>query len=436
MLGSNLHAKRRKLMQGEGNMPPQQPQQSPAFGLFSQAFEKPKMTLGDKLGMLGGRLMDMDGTLGSGNYAMAKDAYDTRVGEARDEFGQNQQRQLMMMAAQGDPMALFMLDPNAALAEKRADKNFEYQQGRDSTLDARYADDTQYARGRDAVADDRWQQGFQRENDWRAQDVQYRDARANRQDLVDDRNYDRGVLESDRGYGETVRQFDLNYGLDRDKLTADAAKDAAEQARTPATLQGLPAGVQSAIVKNELDNIGSASTASQSAEKAATLAKQFMDESAGYGSLGGGWLADVGQAFSQKTARLKGITAEMIPMMRTAGEGIMTDADAKRYESAVVSINKGRGANQDVADVLEAGKQNAKAYEQFLREWQAQGGYGDQQTAELLWDQYSEEVPMFDPQSGQPNMGRMPIREWLATKQREAEIDAELEALMAEEGAQ
>lgn len=203
MLGSNLHAKRRKLMQGQGNAPPQQPQQSPAFGLFSQAFEKPKMTLGDKLGMLGGRLMDMDGTLGSGNYAMAKDAYDTRVSEARDEFGQNQQRQLMMMAAQGDPMALFMLDPNAALAEKRDARNFGYQ------------------KTRDAVTDDRWQQGFQREGDWRMQDVQYRDDRATRQDFVDDRNYERGVIEGDRGYNLNERRFAWDQSDDN---PANAAK--------------------------------------------------------------------------------------------------------------------------------------------------------------------------------------------------------------------
>jgi hypothetical protein len=108
------------------------------MGLFNQSFEKPKMTLADKLGIASGYLMDLDGSFGAGNADKFKGMYDERVGEARSEFDTKRQAALMMAAAQGDMNAMFMLDPSLALGEKRDARNFGYQQGRDAKADDQF----------------------------------------------------------------------------------------------------------------------------------------------------------------------------------------------------------------------------------------------------------------------------------------------------------
>ncbi|MEO1187783.1 MAG: hypothetical protein AAFW60_01825, partial [Pseudomonadota bacterium] len=233
----------------------------------------------------------------------------------------------------------------------------------------------------------------------------------------DQGNKDRefGYTQHRDGIGD--QKWEAEHGLDVAKFNADQAETGGTG--TAPALAGLPSGVQSAIVRNEQDMLEAAATRTETARKAALLARQFVDEAKGYRALGGGPLADVGQALSQKTARLKGLTAEMIPMMRTAGEGIMTDADAKRYESSVVSINKGRGANKSVEATLAAAERNAVEYEQFMRAFQAQNGYGSLSQAEMIWDQYSDSNPIFDPETGQAVENRMSIGEWMGGSQPE-----------------
>tara|TARA_R110002111_G_scaffold170741_9_gene236461 strand:- start:793 stop:2184 length:1392 start_codon:yes stop_codon:yes gene_type:complete len=304
---------------------------------------------------------------------------------------------LMKQAGQGNMDALFQLDPAAAMAQKNADRTFGY------------------TKEQDVLANTRADRGL---------DLQ-----------------GRGVDLQERGLDQSGEQFDARMDMDRDQFgqtmdqrgqfhedemglswaelearkaeaAAKAQADAAE-AQQGGRLAGLPAGVQSAIVGNELKNIDQAGSAAESASKAAALARRFVDESKDWNSQGGGWWNDLGQVFSNKTAGLKGITAEMVPMMRSAGEGIMTDADAKRYESAVVSINKPKSSNEDVAAVFAAAEQNAKAHEDFLRGIMASGDYGAQQEAQRIWDAYAKENPIFDAKTGQPVPDRVSIEQWV-----------------------
>jgi hypothetical protein len=163
------------------------------MGLFNQSFDKPKMTLADKLGIASGYLMDLDGSFGAGNADKFKGMYDERVGEARSEFDTKRQQQLMMAAAQGDMNAMFMLDPSLALGEKRDRRNF--------------------AAGR---AD-------------RADDVDYRD----RVWLRDENRYESEQERLARIEEEDKRRFDLNYGLDQRRTAATEAA-AAARANPPA----------------------------------------------------------------------------------------------------------------------------------------------------------------------------------------------------------
>jgi hypothetical protein len=229
-------------------------------------------------------------------------------------------------------------------------------------------------------------------------------------------------------FTEVKRQFDQGFNLDaelgrgnlgvsrtnaetsRMGVNNDAAARQAEAQQQGAgvapALAGLPPGVQSASVTKELTGLDTSEEAVGKARSAANIARSFMADSEGYGSLGGGPLADIGQAASQKTAQLKGHTARMIPMMRSPGEGEMTDSDAKRYELSVVSINKGRSANEAVVRDLERFEANEVARDKFLREWQAQNGYGSVSQAKLLWQQYADAEPIFDPETGKPRERR------------------------------
>jgi hypothetical protein len=353
------------------------------MGLFNQSFEKPKKNWADHLGIIGGYLMDLDGSFGAGNADRFERMYDERVGEARSEFDTKRQQQLMMAAAQGDMNAMFMLDPSLALGEKRDRRNFGYQQGRD------------------AKADDQFERMWLRDEGRYETEREFRERVQNFTESNADRNFN---LESNLGYGR------LEVDKERNRITA--AENTPQTGGIAPALSGLPAGVQSAIVTKELTGLDTSEEAVGKARNAANIARSFMADAEGYGSLGGGPLADIGQAASQKTAQLKGHTARMIPMMRSPGEGEMTDSDAKRYELSVVSINKGRAANQSVVDDLERFEANEVARDKFLREWQAQNGYGSVSQAKLIWQQYADAEPIFDPESGKPRE-RKDIYSWM-----------------------
>lgn len=97
MLTANNRARSLRMMPNHQRA---QQMQAPAMGLFTQSFEKPQATWSDKLGLLGGKLMDMDGTLGSGNFAQAQGAYDRRVSEAQSAFDENRRQQMLQQLGQ------------------------------------------------------------------------------------------------------------------------------------------------------------------------------------------------------------------------------------------------------------------------------------------------------------------------------------------------
>jgi hypothetical protein len=114
-------------------------QSGPSKGLLgSETFQKPDMTLSDKMGLISGMLMDYDGTMGSGNADRARGMYEQRVGEAQGTFEEQRQRKLMEAAAGGDMNAMFMLDPSLALGERRDRRDFRYGVGRDAKADEQF----------------------------------------------------------------------------------------------------------------------------------------------------------------------------------------------------------------------------------------------------------------------------------------------------------
>ncbi len=270
---------------------------------------------------------------------------------------------------------------------------------------------------RDRSADERYETEYSDRRSDRADDMRWRKEDSARDQSNLDRDYGYGLHRDSVLDQQWTADHNLRiagHNLDVDKAEADAA-DRNGSGLAPG-LSGLPTGVQTAVVRNEQDAISEAEARTRDAQKAARLAQQFVTDAKGYNAQGGGWLADVGQVFSNRTAGLKGITAEMIPMMRSAGEGIMTDADAKRYEQAVVSINKPRSSNISVAQSLQAGADNAAANERFLRDFQADYGYGSVNQAERIWDEYSRAHPVFGP-DGKPVRDRVSIEEWLSQPQ-------------------
>lgn len=253
-----------------------------------------------------------------------------------------------------------------------------------------------------------WQADFNRQGDWRAEDVQYRDDRA----AAADQQWGAGYgLQRDQ-FNEGVRQFDLTYGLNRDKLAADAA---GEGAGVAPGLAGLPPGVQSAIVTKELGGLESAAENRGRSDEIVNLAEEWLRIADGYGAQGGGVFADIGQALSQKTAPLKGLTERMVMLQKKPGTGPMTDDDARRAQRATLNINQGPEANRQVLAVYQAQAQNDRDYEAWLREAQATFGYGAANQANQLWMQYSRANPVYDKETGQP-LQRMPITQWLQSQ--------------------
>lgn len=144
------------------------------FGAVSEP-EKAKANWADKMGLLGGMLLDLDGGFGKGNARTAQQDLQSMLAsrdqQAMAQFEQKRKDALMQAASQGDSRALFMLSPELAISQNNTDRAFDYGKSRDQVQDTRYQDQQDYARGRDALQDERW-----------------------------DKSYDRGVLESDRTF--------------------------------------------------------------------------------------------------------------------------------------------------------------------------------------------------------------------------------------------
>lgn len=348
---------------------PQQAPEQPKFdmGLFNQSFEKPKMTLSDKIGLASGYLMDLDGSFGQGNADRFKGLYDERVGEARGAFDEKRNQALMTAAAQGDPTALAMLDPIGA-------RNFNYNAKRDDKNDA------------------------------------YRDMVFNTETQRWEKSFDRGVFESDRGYNfqvdqadEDRRRFGLNYGLDARRVSAAEAKAAAETEAEAAAMQpvpglpapttsitGLPAGVVGTYARSDEKALDDARKAASESRGRATLTQQFVDKADKFGAQGKGFFNDIGQALSMKTSDLEQITSKLGPSSRPEGSGSTSDKDMEIYMQSTVNINNTKGANKDVAAMESAIANRDAAYLQWLQDYTA--AYptpGASRDAKRLWDSYT-----------------------------------------------
>lgn len=254
---------------------------------------------------------------------------------------------------------------------------------------------------------------MEKEDERYAETVDYR----NRRDAIEDRRADRSLdMDAER--------------LDIARQSAEAEAAEANQPSQSPYLEGLPTSVQSAIVNNEMDVLQKSDERVRSLENMATKTQQFNTEAENYTAQGAGWLQDIGQIFSMKTSDLNQITNELVPLMREAGSGPMSDKDAERYESSVTNVNNTRETNERVAQNYAAAVANEKDYNAWLRDWQQRNGYGGQQQAIAIWNQYANDESLFD-KDGTPRIAddgsltRPSIYEWI----RLQEIDAELEAL-------
>lgn len=123
---------------------------------------------------------------------------------------------------------------------------------------------------------------------------------------------------------------------------------------------------------------------------------RFNELAKDWNSQGEGIFNDIGQAMSMETSQLKAITSELIGKMRSPGEGVMTDADAKRLENATVGINQTREGNQMAEAVVKAAAERAQMRAMFIRQWVADNGAGSSNKAKLAWANYAKAFPVYD----------------------------------------
>lgn len=101
--------------------------------------------------------------------------------------------------------------------------------------------------------------------------------------------------------------------------------------------------------------------------------------------------------------------AKSIDMVRKAGTGPMTDADARRYEKASIDRGKSKEANQLLIDSGMIAADNAIAREELRADWVANGGsLGD---FDREWRGYLNSNPIFG-KDGKINKGRQDAFNW------------------------
>lgn len=101
--------------------------------------------------------------------------------------------------------------------------------------------------------------------------------------------------------------------------------------------------------------------------------------------------------------------AKSIDMVRKAGTGPMTDADARRYEKASIDRGKSKEANQLLIDSGMIAADNAIAKEELRADWVANGGrLGD---FDKEWRSYLNSNPIFG-KDGKINKGRQDAFNW------------------------
>ena len=101
--------------------------------------------------------------------------------------------------------------------------------------------------------------------------------------------------------------------------------------------------------------------------------------------------------------------AKSIDMVRKAGTGPMTDADARRYEKASIDRGKSKEANRLLIDSGMIAADNAIAREELRADWVANGGrLGD---FDREWRSYLNSNPIFG-KDGKINKGRQDAFNW------------------------
>jgi len=107
--------------------------------------------------------------------------------------------------------------------------------------------------------------------------------------------------------------------------------------------------------------------------------------------------------------------AKSIDMVRKAGTGPMTDADARRYEKASIDRGKSKEANQLLIDSGMIAADNAIAREELRADWVANGGrLGD---FDREWRSYLNSNPIFG-KDGKINKGRQDAFNWFYNPQQ------------------
>lgn len=101
--------------------------------------------------------------------------------------------------------------------------------------------------------------------------------------------------------------------------------------------------------------------------------------------------------------------AKSIDMVRKAGTGPMTDADARRYEKASIDRGKSKEANQLLIDSGMIAADNAIAREELRADWVANGGSLSDFDRE--WHGYLNSNPIFG-KDGKINKGRQDAFNW------------------------
>ena len=155
--------------------------------------DKPKRSRpgwGDALGMVGGAMMDMDGTLGSGNMQGARTRTEHRL-RLQDEDKQaeldKKRRQAILGGLDLDPQQRAMMELGGD------DRNFLYNSQRDGATDARTEAATD-------LANTRYEQTWKRDETRYGDGIEHRDSEIARQQGNSDRTFEAQTVQGADGY--------------------------------------------------------------------------------------------------------------------------------------------------------------------------------------------------------------------------------------------
>lgn len=288
-------------------------------------------------------------------------------------------------------IAEFTGDPMAAL---------QYGQGvkRQQVEDQRYEDQRAYGMQRDQRGDEQWDKSFGLQTD----QFGFTKDRAG----VQDEQWDKSFGFQEKRAGVEDRQWGSEFAENRRQFDAQLA---AEQAAADAERQseangaGVFKGPQLATIYNKsMDALDETRAAQGKLDTIADVADQFVQKAENYNSQGEGWWNDVGQILSWKTSDLKQLTNRIAPLMREAGSGAASDNDVKIFSSSTVNIDNTKEGNVAFATGARNVANRNQEYVEFLNQAIDPRDPQSRQKAQTVWDQYKNEVPLFDPETKAP----------------------------------